>query len=77
MRPVLSNDLAEFIQKVSIKWPGPFQKKNDRTDLFQGCHGQFLGSIKQPGLDIWKKYLLNDQFYLCFQILEAYNDQVL
>ena len=30
-------------------------KKINCTVLFQGCHSQFLGSIKQPGLDIWKK----------------------
>ena len=29
-------------------------EKIDRTVLFQGYHGQFLVSIKQPGLDIWK-----------------------
>ena len=28
-------------------------------------------SINQPGLDILKKSLLNDQYYLFFQILEA------
>ena len=39
----------------------------DRTVLFQGCHGQFLVSIKQPGLDIWKKSILNDQYYLFFK----------
>ena len=38
-------------------------EKKDRTVLFQGCHHQFLGSIKQPGLDIRKKSLLNDQCY--------------
>ena len=38
----------------------------DRTVLCQGHHGQFLVSVKQPGLDIWKKSLLNDQlqYYL-------------
>ena len=40
------------VSKKSIKWPGPSQKKIDPTDLFQGFHGQFLGSIKQPGVDI-------------------------
>ena len=39
-------------------------EKIDRTLLFQGCHGQFLGSIKRPGLDIWKKSLLNDKYFL-------------
>ena len=51
-----------------------FSKKsllNDQVNLrksctvsFQGCHDQFLGSIKQPGLDIWKKSILNDQYHL-------------
>ena len=41
-------------------------EKMDRTNLFQGCLGQFLVSIKQPGLDIWKKSLLNDQYNLFF-----------
>ena len=50
--------------KLSIKRPGlnfskksllndqVHLKKSDRPVLFQGCHGQFLGSIKRPGLDI-------------------------
>jgi hypothetical protein len=46
---------SEFFQKVSIKRPGSSQKKIDCTVLFQGCHGQVLVSIKQPGLDIWEK----------------------
>ena len=41
--------------------------KIDRTVLFQSCHCQFLGSIKQPGLDNWKKSLLNDQYYIFFK----------
>ena len=45
--------------------------------LLQGHHSQFLVFIKQPGLDIWKKSLLNNQYYLFFQIREAWNDQVL
>ena len=28
-------------------------------------------SIERPGLDIWKKSLLIDQYYLFFEILEA------
>ena len=39
-------------------------EKIDHTVLFQGCHCQFLGSIKQPGLDNWKKSLSNNQYYL-------------
>ena len=46
---------SEIFQNVSIKQPGPSQKKIDHTVLFQGCHSQILVSIKQPGLDIWKK----------------------
>ena len=61
---VLLNDLVWIFQEVSIKRPGPSQKKIDRTVLFQGCHSQFLGSIKRPGLDTWKKSLLNDQVQL-------------
>ena len=38
--------------------------KLDHTVLFQGYQGQFLGYNKWPGLDIWKKSLLNDQYYL-------------
>ena len=33
------------------------------TVLFKSRHGQFLVSIKQPGLDIWKKSLSIDQYY--------------
>ena len=39
-------------------------EKIDSTVAFQGCQGQFLVSIKQPGLGIWKKSLLDDQYYL-------------
>ena len=35
--------------------PRSTSEKIDHTVLYQGCHGQFLVSIKQPGLDIWKK----------------------
>jgi hypothetical protein len=42
-------------------------KSNDRTVIFQGRHSQFLVSIKRPGLDIWKKSLLNNQYYLFFK----------
>ena len=28
-------------------------------------------SIKRSGMDIWKKSLLNDKYYLFFQITEA------
>ena len=41
-------------------------EKIDRTVLFQGCHGQFLVCIKQPGLGIFEKNLLNDQYYIFF-----------
>ena len=65
--PVLLKDLVWIFPKISIKRPGPSQKKIDPTVLFQGCHGQFLVSIKLPGLDIWKKSLLNDQYYIFFK----------
>ena len=57
---------SEFFKKVSIKQPGPSQKKINCTVLLQGCHGQLLGFIKQPGLDIWK----NNQYYLFFKFLK-------
>ena len=41
-------------------------EKINGTVLSQGCNGQFLVCIKQPCLDIWKKSLLNDQYYLFF-----------
>ena len=59
---------SEFYQKVSIKKTRSISEKIHHTVLFQGCHGQFLVSIKQPGLNIWKKSLLNDQYYLCFKL---------
>ena len=43
---------------------GPSQKKMYHTVLFQGCHGQFLVSIKRSGLNIWKKSQLNNQYYI-------------
>ena len=46
-------------------------KNINRTVLFQGCQGQFLVSIKPTGLDIWKKSLKNEQYYLFFLILGA------
>ena len=49
---------GQAYSKVSIK--RPVQKKINRTVLFQGCHGQFLVSIKQPRQDIWKKSLTLD-----------------
>ena len=41
-------------------------EKIDHTVLFQGWQGQFFVSIKQPGRDICKKSLLNNQYYLFF-----------
>ena len=52
---------SEFFRKVSIKKPGL------SIVLFQGCHSQFLGSIKHSGLDILQKYLLIDQYFLFFK----------
>ena len=65
--PVLLNDLVWIIPKSLYQTTRSIAEKNDRTLLFQGCHGHFLGSIKQPGLDIWKKSLLNNQYYLFFK----------
>ena len=48
----------------------------DRTVLFQGYHGQFWASIKQLGLDILEKSIKQPVLSI-FQMLEAYNDQVL
>ena len=66
-RPVLLNDLVWIFQKSLYLMTRSISEKIDRTVLFQGCHGQFLVSIKWPGLDIWKKSLLNDQYYLFFK----------
>ena len=55
---------SDLFYKVFIKRPDPSQKKIDHTVLFQGRHGQFLVSIKQPGLDIWKKSQSHNQYYL-------------
>ena len=51
----------DFFFKKSIKRPGPSQKKlivlrPNCTALIQGCQGQFLGSIKQLGLDQGGEY---------------------
>ena len=46
---------SEYLEKVSIKGPSPSQKKINPTVLFEDRHGQFLVSIKQPGLDILVK----------------------
>ena len=50
-RPVLLNDLVLIFPKTTRS----ISEKNDCTVLFQSCHGQFLVSIKRPGLDIRKK----------------------
>ena len=42
-------------------------QSKEGTVLFQGCHGQFLGSIKQTGLYFWKKSLLNNHYHLFFK----------
>ena len=43
-------------------------EKIDHTVLFTYM---LTVSIKRPGLDIWKKSLLKDQYYFFFQILDA------
>ena len=45
---------SDFFRKVFIKRLGFISEKIDRNVLFQGHHGQFLVSIKQPGVEIWK-----------------------
>ena len=50
--------VKNFLPKVSIKGPVPSQKKIDCTVLFTYL---LTVSIKCPGLDIWKKSLLNNQ----------------
>ena len=49
-------------------------EKNDCTVLFTYW---LTVSIKRPGLDIWKKVSIEQPVLSFFQILEAYNDQVL
>ena len=55
-RPVLLND---------IKQPGPSQKKLILLFYFRAATANFWA------LDIWKESLLNDEYNLFFQILEA------
>ena len=50
----------QFFLKVFIKQPGPSQK-----NLIVLFH-LLTVSIKRPGLDIWKKSLLNARYYLFF-----------
>ena len=65
-RPVLSNDLVWiFLKKSLLNDQVHFRKK--WSYYFISWHSQFLGFIKRPGLDIWKKSLLNDQHYLFFK----------
>ena len=65
--PGLSNKLVWIFSKSLYLTTRSISENNDCTALFQGCHGQFLVSIKQPGLDIWKKSLLNNQYHLSFK----------
>ena len=51
----LLNDLVWIFPKSIYQTTRLISEKIDRTVLFQGCHGQFLVSIKRSGLDIWKK----------------------
>ena len=68
MRPVLLNDLVRIFPKNFYQTTS---EEIGRTFLLQGRHGQFLVYIKQPGLNIWKKSLFDNQYYLFFQVLEA------
>ena len=67
--PVLLNDLVWILPKSLYQTTRSISEKIDRTVLFQGHHGQYLVSIKRPGLDIWRKSLSNNQYF--FQIIEV------
>ena len=58
--------MYKALSKVSIKDPVLLNdqynlKKIDRTILFTYL---LTVSIKYPGLDIWKQFLLSDQYYI-------------
>ena len=61
--PTLLNDLVWTFLKGLYQTTRSIPEKIDRIVLFQGYHGQFLVS-KRPGPGIWKKSLLNDQYYI-------------
>ena len=63
----IDNTFVTFVSNKSLDDQVHLRKKIYHTVLFQGCHCQFLGSIKQLGLDICKKSLLNDKYYLFFK----------
>ena len=66
---------SDLFYKVFIKRPDPSQKKLIVLFYFRAAMAN-LWSIKQPGLDnLEKGYLMTRTLF--FQILEAYNDQVL
>ena len=65
--PVPLNDLDWIFTKSPYYTTRSISEKIDHTLLFQGCHSQFLGSIKRPGLVIWQTSLLNNNYYLFFK----------
>ena len=67
-RPVHLNNLVWIFPKSLYQMTRSISEKNDRTVLFTYL---LTVSIKRPGLDIWKKSLLNNPYYIFFQILEA------
>ena len=58
---------SDFFSKSLYYKTRSISEKIDRIVVFQDCHDQSLGSIKRPGLEIWKKSLSNDQHYLFFK----------
>ena len=73
-RPVLSKDLVWIFPKKSLLNDQVHLKKIDRPDLFMYL---LTVSIKRPGLDFWKKSLLNDQYYLYFKSQKPKTTRVL
>ena len=53
-----------YLKLFSIKRPGPSQKESIILFHFRAATANFWVSFKQPGLDIWKKSLSKDQYYL-------------
>ena len=69
--PVLLTTWFEFFQKVSIKRPGPSQKKSIVLLYFRAATANFWALLNDLVWIFGKKYLLNNQYYLFFQILSA------
>ena len=67
-RPVLLKTWSEFFQKVSIKRPGPSQKKMIVPFHFRAAKANFWSLLKDLVWIFGKKSLLNSQYYLFFKI---------